>query len=124
MKRIAIACALALSLGACSSAQLANFQAGLNNFETGVASVNQVIAATDAKLAANCNSIQATAAALANLASVLSNSSTVRQTLAAANNGLLTWCQAPPQDINSAIITTAAIVVAVKQGYQAAKAGN
>ena len=111
----------ALWLGGCSTTQLAQFQSGLSNFPAGVQSVNQAIAQTSAALGQNCNSLQAAANDLWVLG--VSVSSKVGPTLAAANSAIQAWCQAPPNDIASAIAATAAQITAAKAAYKAAQKG-
>ncbi len=124
MRKIILAFAaasFALSLGACSTTNSAKFQSALSNLTANVAAVNQAIAQVSASLAQNCNAIATTAQALVPFAKPGSNAS---GDLAAANAVILTWCQAPPTDITSAVKVTAAAVNSAKAAYAAAKAGN
>lgn len=124
MKRL-IALLCALSLGACSSAQLATFQTNLANFETGVADVNQAVGAVSQTLLKNCTAIQATAQALLSLTQASApNSKSAIGGISAANAVITTYCQIAPNDVPSAIAATAAAVQSAKAAYTAAKAGN
>lgn len=116
-----LALLLALGLAACSSTQSSKFQSDLANLTANVAAVNQAIAQVSATLAGNCNGIATTAQALVQFATPGSNAA---GDLAAANAVILTWCQAPPTDIASAVQVTAAAVNSAKAAYAAAKKAN
>lgn len=115
------ALALAPLLSACSTSQLQGFQSGLTNFTAGVASVNQTIATVSPTLAAHCGDAQLVGA---QLAAFVNSSSSAGAGLAAINAAINTWCQAPPNDIKSAIASIAAQVAAGRAAYQAVKRGN
>jgi hypothetical protein len=121
---LAASLTLALALGGCSSAQLANFQTGLGNFTQGVASVNQAIGQVSQTLLSHCNDIQTSVQALADLVSVVSSSSTARQAFAANNAVVNAFCQAPPTDLKTALAATATAVVSARSAVAAVKAGN
>jgi len=121
---LALAALAGITLGGCTTTQLANFQADLNNFTAGVQSVNAAIAATSQQLYNNCKQIETAAGALQNLGNVVTTSTVARQSLAGANAAINAWCQAPPQDIASALATTAAMVVSTQQAVKAVQAGN
>lgn len=121
MNRIILSLIVALGLAGCSATNSAKFQSDIANLTANVAAVNGAIAQVSASLAQNCNAIATTAQALVPFAKIGSNAA---GDLAAANAVIVTWCQAPPTDIPSAVKVTAAAVNSAKAAYAAAKAGN
>lgn len=121
MNKILFAFVLTLVLAGCSTSQLANFQSGLNNFTAGVASVNQTIATVSPTLASHCGEAQLVGA---QLAAFVNSSSSAGAGLAAINAAIVAWCQAPPNDIKSAIASVATQVAAGRAAYQSARKGN
>lgn len=127
MNRFLFAAALALGLvaGACSTAQLANFQSAVTNFVTGVKTVNVAIAEVSEPLYEKCSEIQATAEALLKLADALDITDTVtQQGLTGANAAIASWCTSKPTDISSALVAVAAAVVQVKVALDTKKAAS
>lgn len=125
MKRLIAILTTCAMLGACSSAKMTSANQNVLTFlglvQQDVAAVNQDLAQISAALAQNCGALQTAGQALVALQSVAKSAGPA---LSAANAVIVTFCQAPPTDIPSAISAVAAQVSAAKAAYKAAKAGN
>jgi hypothetical protein len=122
MRKLSLAAAaLACALCGCTSVQQAQFQADVVTFNNDVALVDSTIAAVSTALANNCAKLVATGQALASL---IGTSSAAGAGLTGVDAAIVSYCQAHPTDVTSAISATAAAISAGKAAQSAAKAGN
>jgi len=122
MRKLSLAAsALACALVGCTSMQQAQFQADVAAFNTDVMLIDSTIAAASAALAKNCAKLAATGQGLAGL---IGRSSAAGAGLTGIDAAIVSYCQAQPTDIATAIDATAAAISAGKAAHAAAKAGN
>jgi hypothetical protein len=126
MRKLSLAAgALACALCGCTSMQEAQFQAQLQSgvaaFNNDVALIDSTIATVSSALANNCAQLAATGQALAAL---IGTSSAAGAGLSGVDAAIVSYCQAHPTDLTSAISATAAAISAGKAARTAAKAGN
>ena len=122
MRKLSLAAsALAWALGGCTSMQQAQFQADVAAFNNDVVLIDSTIAAASAALANNCAKLAATGQTLA---SFIGKSSAAGAGLTGIDAAIVSYCQAHPTDIATAIAATATAISAGKAAHAAAKAGN
>jgi hypothetical protein len=116
---------LACALCGCTSMQQAQFQTQFQSdvaaFNNDVALIDSTIAAVSSALANNCAKLAATGQALAAL---VGTSSAAGAGLNGVDATIVSYCQAHPTDVTSAISATAVAISAGKAARAAAKAGN
>ena len=105
-----------VALAGCSADAASKFQAGLATFRSNVAAVNMTIASVSADLASNCGEMQNFAQAL----ETFTTNAKAKAAFAAANAGIVTWCQVPPTNIQTAVAATAKITANARAAYNAA----
>lgn len=114
MRRTLIALALSIAVAGCSSTASVKIQAGLANFRANVAAVNETIRTVSLDLAANCEDIQFFTQALVDIAK---DQRKIAPHVESANAAIVTWCQAPPSNVASAVTSTARIAKASQAAY-------
>ncbi len=111
----------ALALAGCTAAQQAQFQSDVIAFNNDVALIDSSIATVSTALANNCTQLAATGQALATL---IGTSSAAGAGLTGVDAAIVSYCQAHPTNIATAVSATAAAISAGKAAQSAAKAGN
>ncbi len=121
-------CGAALALSACADSTLNKITTTLNvfdhsvdNFNAAAARIDQSIAKTSSSLAHYCSAAVTTGQ---NLSPLAAGNSTARAGLQTLTAGITSWCQAPPQDIGSAVAGMAKAVADATAAYKQAKAGG
>lgn len=126
MKRYIILAAL--TLAGCSDATLNTITSDVNAYNHSVDNFNAAAAAIDTSIAKTSDSLYkyctAAKSAGTGLAPLAQNNTTARTGLATVTQGLTTWCDAPPNDVATAISSMAAVVASAKAAYDAAKSGK
>jgi hypothetical protein len=113
--------AVIVALTGCSTAQQAAFQNGVATFNNDVALIDSSIAAVSATLANNCAQLAATGQALAGL---IGTGTAAGAGLTGVDAAIVSYCQAHPTNIATAVSATASAIQAGKAAQAAAKAGN
>lgn len=111
----------ALALAGCTATQQAQFQSDVAAFNNDVALINSSIATVSSALANNCTQLAATGQALATL---IGTSTAAGAGLTGVDAAIVSYCQAHPTNITTAVSATAAAISAGKAAQSAAKAGN
>ncbi|HEY1982489.1 MAG TPA: hypothetical protein VGH13_20625 [Xanthobacteraceae bacterium] len=121
MRQFLYAAFLGIALAGCTVAQQAAFGADIAAFNNDVALIDSSIATVSTALANNCTQLAATGQALATL---IGTSTAAGAGLTGVDAAIVSYCQAHPTNITTAVSATAAAVSAGKAAQAAAKAGN
>jgi hypothetical protein len=111
----------AFALAGCTAAQQAAFATNVATFNNDVALIDSTIAAVSTALANNCSQLAATGQALATL---VGTSTAAGAGLTGVDAAIVSYCQAHPANITTAVSATASAISAGKAAAAAAKAGN
>jgi hypothetical protein len=111
----------ALALAGCTTAQQSAFQADVATFNDDVALIDSTIATVSTALANNCTQLAATGQALASL---VGTGTAAGAGLTGVDAAIVSYCQAHPTNITTAVSATAAAISAGKAAQTAVKAGN
>jgi hypothetical protein len=121
MRHALLPAVTAIALAGCTAAQQAQFQSDVTAFNNDVALIDSSIATVSSALANNCTQLAATGQALAIL---IGTSTAAGAGLTGVDAAIVSYCQAHPTNITTAVSATAAAISAGKAAQSAAKAGN
>jgi len=119
MRYALLPAAAALALAGCTATQQAQFQSDVTAFNNDVALIDSSIATISTALANNCTQLATTGQALATL---IGTSTAAGAGLTGVDAAIVSYCQAHPTNITTAVSATA--ISAGKAARSAAKAGN
>ena len=121
MRHSLLSASVGIALAGCTVARQVAFQADIAAFNNDVALIDSSIATVSTALANNCTQLAAAGQALASL---IGTSTAAGAGLAGVDAAIVSYCQAHPTNITTAVSATAAAVSAGKAAQTAARAGN